>query len=65
MSQLLKQPTDDALVDQWTPARIELVRSTFGIGEKELRATLGQYENVEAAVERLAIERSAMLTIRK
>jgi tRNA threonylcarbamoyladenosine modification (KEOPS) complex Cgi121 subunit len=65
LGQLLKQPCNDELVDQWTPHRVESVESVFGIGKKELKAALRKDEKVEAAVERLAIERSAMLTIKK
>jgi len=65
LSQLLKQPSNDELVNQWTQPRIESVRSTFGIGELELKAALRKDERVEVAVEKLATERSAMLTIKK
>ncbi len=38
---------------------------TFGIGDKELKATIRQDEKTEKAIERLVIERSAMLAIVK
>lgn len=65
LSQLLKQPSNDELVDRWTQARVESVRSVFGIGEKEIGAVIRKGEKIEAAIERLVIERSAMLTIKK
>ena len=56
---------DDSLVDRWTVLRKSKVIRTFGIGDKELKAALREGENVEKAIERLAIERSALLTIAK
>ncbi len=55
----------DALVDEWTPERIRNVRSLLDIGEKELKATIRKDEAMPKALERLAIERSAMLAIKK
>lgn len=65
LSELLRKEELDKLLDEWAPERIEEVRSIFGIGDKELRATIRKNEAKAKAVERLAIERSAMLTIRK
>ena len=56
---------DDSLLDHWTSLRRSTVVRTFGIGEKELKATLREDEKTEKAIERLAIERSAMLAIAK
>lgn len=65
LSQLFKQPSNDQLVDQWTQARVEAVRSAFEIGDKEVKAIIRKDEKTWTAIERLAIERSAMLTIKK
>jgi len=56
---------DDSLLDRWTNIRRSKVVRTFGIGDKELKATLREGETAEKAIERLAIERSAMLAISK
>jgi len=56
---------DDSLLDRWTSLRKSKVIRTFGIGDKELKATLREGEVDAKAIERLAIERSAMLTIAK
>lgn len=55
---------DEKLLDTWNKQRRTNVRRVFNIGRKELRAT---YRNngVDAAIEKLAIERSAMLAIAK
>jgi tRNA threonylcarbamoyladenosine modification (KEOPS) complex Cgi121 subunit len=65
IGELLNEENLDELVDEWGPKRMDNVRSIFGIGDKELRATVRKNEDTAKAVERLAIERSAMLTIRK
>jgi len=56
---------DDSLLDRWTVLRKSKVVRTFGIGDKELKAVLRDGEAAEKAIERLAIERSAMLAIAK
>lgn len=65
MSQIIKQESNDELVDSWSTERIRNVRAVFQIGSKELKSTLRENETVAQAVERLAIERSALLTIKK
>jgi tRNA threonylcarbamoyladenosine modification (KEOPS) complex Cgi121 subunit len=62
---VLKQNGSDSLVETWSVERIRNVRSIYGIGPKELKATLRANERPAEAVERLAIERSALLTIGK
>ncbi len=62
---VLKQNSSDSLVETWSTERIRNVRSIHGIGPKELKATLRANETTTQAVERLAIERSALLTIGK
>lgn len=65
LSQMLNQTSDDQLVDRWSEERIQNVLSAFEIGPKELVATLRKNETTTQAIERLAIERSAILAIRK
>jgi tRNA threonylcarbamoyladenosine modification (KEOPS) complex Cgi121 subunit len=65
LSRTLDQTNSDALVDVWSTTRTENVRSLFQIGPKELKSTLRRKESTSQAVERLAIERSALLTVRK
>ena len=57
--------SDDSILDDWSPTRIRNVRSIFGVGTKELEATLKKDESVSLGIQRLAIEKSALLTIRK
>lgn len=65
LSQIMKQSSSDALLDHWSTERIKNVLSLYGIGSKELKATLRSNELRAQAIERLAIERSALLTVRK
>jgi tRNA threonylcarbamoyladenosine modification (KEOPS) complex Cgi121 subunit len=65
LCQTLGQKSNDGLIDHWSAERIQNVLSLFEIGSKELRATLRKNEARAQAVERLAIERSALLTVRK
>lgn len=65
LSEILNLSFDDGLLDMWSEVRISAVRRTFNIGSKELKATKRENEPLVAAIERLAMERSALLTIRK
>lgn len=65
LAQILHQTANDSLLDDWPPDRIRNVVSIFEIGPKELKATLRADEIKTGAIERLAMERSALLTIRK
>ena len=65
LNQIFKQPNNDALVDLWSTQRTENVRTLFRIIPKELKATRRENESEIEAMERLAIERSAILTVRK
>jgi len=64
LEQVLGQHGRDDLLDDWPRLRIENVRSGFEIGDKELKAIIRRKETITSAIERLAIERSAMLTLR-
>jgi len=61
----LGRDSEDELLDEWPPQRIENVRSSFDIGEKELEAIIQENETEAAVIERLAVERSAMLAARR
>ncbi len=65
LGELLMKESVDALVDEWSPERVRNVRSLLHIGDKELKATIRKDEDTSTAVERLAIERSALLAIKK
>lgn len=65
LNRMLNQINNDALLDVWSTVRMENVLSLFQIGSKELKATLRENDSKPQAVERLAIERSALLTVRK
>jgi tRNA threonylcarbamoyladenosine modification (KEOPS) complex Cgi121 subunit len=65
LAEIFREKDDDSLLDKWTSLRKSRVIRTFGIGDKELKAALRDGEVIEKAIERLAIERSAMLTIAK
>jgi len=64
-NQLMGSTSEDDLLDNWSRERLRKVQSTFDIGPRELGATLRANETLAEATERLAIERSAMLTVRK
>jgi tRNA threonylcarbamoyladenosine modification (KEOPS) complex Cgi121 subunit len=64
LEKMLGQHGRDDLLDDWPRGRIENVRSGFEIGNKELKAIIRGKEPITSAIERLAIERSAMLTLK-
>ncbi len=65
LAELVMKESVDALVDEWSPKRVRNVRSLLDIGDKELKATIQKDETTYTALERLAIERSALLAIKK
>ena len=65
LSGSLGQGSEDGLLDDWSRLRIKNVRSGFDIGEKEIKATIRKNEAKRMAIERLAVERSAMLAAKK
>ena len=60
-----KKKADDKLLDEWSKRRRASVQEVYGISSKELVAATRKNEKIEKAIERLAIERSAMLAIAK
>jgi len=64
LEQVLGRQGRDDLLDDWPRSRIENVRSAFEIGDKELKAIIRGKEPITNAIERLALERSAMLALR-
>jgi tRNA threonylcarbamoyladenosine modification (KEOPS) complex Cgi121 subunit len=65
LEQLLGVRCVDELLDSWSADRIDAVQKNFGIASEELSATMREGEDACKAIERLAIERAALLTVRK
>jgi tRNA threonylcarbamoyladenosine modification (KEOPS) complex Cgi121 subunit len=65
LAETLGQGSNDQMLDDWSESRVDNVRLGFDIGERELRAVMRKREPVTSAIERLAVERSAMLAARK
>jgi tRNA threonylcarbamoyladenosine modification (KEOPS) complex Cgi121 subunit len=65
LRQLLKAESLDELVDRWDSTRVENVRSAYRIGEKEMKAAIRKNEPISGVVQRLLIERSAILSVKK
>jgi tRNA threonylcarbamoyladenosine modification (KEOPS) complex Cgi121 subunit len=65
LTNMLGQAGEDQLLDKWPQTRIDNVRLGFDIGDKELRAATRKKEAPTVTIERLAVERSAMLAGRK
>jgi tRNA threonylcarbamoyladenosine modification (KEOPS) complex Cgi121 subunit len=65
ITKLLNKENRDEMVDQWSDERLKNVRAVYDIGSKELQATVRKGEGSAKAVEHLAIERSALLAIKK
>ena len=61
----LGEESNDQLLDDWPKSRVDNVRSGFDIGEKEIKAVIRKKEPVTATLDRLAVERSAMLAGKK
>ncbi len=54
----------DEILDHWTPLRLRNVNSIFGIERREVSAVIRKGEKKVEAIERLAIERSALLAFK-
>jgi tRNA threonylcarbamoyladenosine modification (KEOPS) complex Cgi121 subunit len=65
LEQVLGVKNTDELLDSWPSDRIECVQQSLGITAIELSATLLKGEDVRESIERLAIERSALLAVKK
>ena len=65
LKETLGRDEDDQLLDDWPQLRVENVLSGFDIGAKELEAIARKGEPVHVALDRVAIERSAMLASRR
>ena len=61
----IKRANADRLLDEWSDARIRNVRASLDIRDKELNAILEEDEESVKGIERLAIERSALLAVKK
>lgn len=65
LEQLIGVKSDDDLLDSWPRSRIEAVKRNYGIDSEELTAITRDNEEPCKAIERLTIERSALLTVRR
>ena len=65
VAEIMQRKCVDSMLDEWSIARIRNVRSALDIRDKELNATLGEGEEPIKGIERLAIERSALLAVKK
>jgi hypothetical protein len=61
----LGKGSNDQLIDDWPTPRIANVRTGFSIGDAELKAAIRKGEPLTSTIERLAVERSAMLAAKK
>ena len=64
-AEALQHECVDKLLDEWPTNRIQNVRSALDIRDKELNAILRESEEPTKGIERLAIERSALLAVKK
>jgi KEOPS complex subunit Cgi121 len=54
--------SDDALVDRWSTEKTEILLSIFGIHKKELQAMSGKKAPREETIQKLILERVALLS---
>jgi tRNA threonylcarbamoyladenosine modification (KEOPS) complex Cgi121 subunit len=65
LAETMQQKGSDALLDDWSQMRTRNVRAALNIRDEELNATLREGEEPIRGIERLAIERSALLAVKK
>lgn len=63
LSQAFHKDSNDKLLDEWTEYRRRSLQTLYAVSNKELEAAKREGEGIEKAIERIAIERSAMLAI--
>ncbi len=56
---------DDSLLDEWTSRRKSTVRALFSLSRNELQAASRKGERSERAIQRMVIEKSAVLAVKK
>jgi tRNA threonylcarbamoyladenosine modification (KEOPS) complex Cgi121 subunit len=59
------QGCDDVLLDEWTEQRCEAVRGLFEMTDKEIQTVTRSGDSSRKSIQRLAIERSALLVVKK
>jgi len=65
LSQSFNHECNDRLLDEWTEERSETVRELFKITDKEIKAVTRTGDSIRKSIQRLAIERSALLVVKK
>jgi tRNA threonylcarbamoyladenosine modification (KEOPS) complex Cgi121 subunit len=56
---------NDELLDEWTEERCERVRETFGLSDKEIATVTRRGDSNQQSIQRLTIEKSALLIVRR
>jgi len=59
------QECNDDLLDEWTERRCEAIREHFGMTDKEIQTVTRSGDSIRKSIQRLAIERSALLVVKK
>jgi len=65
LEQLMGMQSSDGLLDFWSAHRIKRVQKNLDIARDEVLATIRDDETMCEAIERLAIEKSALLAVRR
>jgi len=65
LAKSFNQECNDDLLDEWTEQRCEAIRGLFGMTDKEIQTVTRSGDSVRHSIQRLAIERSALLVVKK
>jgi len=65
LAKSFNEDCNDELLDEWTEERCKRVRETFGISDKEIETVTRSGDSIQQSIQRLTIEKSALLIVRK
>ena len=65
LTKSFNQECNDDLLDEWTEQRSQAIRGLFKMTDKEIQTVTRSGDSIRKSIQRLAIERSALLAVKK
>ncbi len=65
LTKSFNQKCNDDLLDEWTEQRSRAIRELFKMTDKEIQTVTRSGDSIRKSIQRLAIERSALLAVKK
>ena len=65
LTKSFNQECNDDLLDEWTEQRCKAIRELLGVTDEEIQTVTRSGDSIPKSIQRLAIERSALLVLKK